>query len=76
MNEAEQQRYEISKALNLKGILGEEIAPLPFILAEIERLTAENKAQAERIAELEKRPDFTKGGHDISEFYQDEEEQP
>ena len=30
----------------------------------IDKLTAENKAQAERIAELEKRPDFTKGEHE------------
>ncbi|KKN00794.1 hypothetical protein LCGC14_1134190 [marine sediment metagenome] len=32
------ERKQISIALKLKGILGEEIAPINYILAEIERL--------------------------------------
>jgi len=36
-------RHKLGKALGLKGILGEEIPPAEFILAEIDRLTAENE---------------------------------
>ena len=36
-------RQQIGKALNMKGLLDEDIPPTEFILAEIDRLTAENK---------------------------------
>ena len=36
-------RQQIGNILNLKGILGEDIPPTEFILAEIDHLTAENK---------------------------------
>ena len=37
MNQETKWRLEISRALNLRGILGEEIAPVMFIVAEIKR---------------------------------------
>ena len=42
--------------------------------AEIHRLTAAKKALTEQIVELEKRPDFTQGGHDVSDLYDDDEQ--
>jgi regulator of replication initiation timing len=33
------------------------------------KLEFENKRLKDRIIELKKRPDFTKSGHDVSEFY-------
>ena len=38
INRISAERKQISAALKLKGILGEEIAPIAYILAEIERL--------------------------------------
>ena len=39
------ERKQISIALKLKGILGEEIAPINYILAEIERLQKKNESR-------------------------------
>lgn len=60
----------------VKQLKGEEPIPdswwkdCPKLAQKVtERVITENKRLTERIAELEKRPDYTKGEHNVSEFY-------